>query len=252
MLDLLLVSVTYFLILVLIRRSQAAVLLRGVLILALVAVAVSALFQLPTFTYMLRAALIICLIAMPLIFQPELRRGLERLGRTFGFLQIRPTELVHRVVPTLLRSASDLSDHRTGGLIVLEGTANLTDVINTGVQLNADVSSDLLEAIFQDKGPLHDGAVIIREDQIIAAATVLPLSEAPLPAGMPPVRRKPTTSWDGAGVSRSVSHPTEWSSRRSQHSRKRVPTGTTPARTAPRGRQRCSTHDSTPKNASSN
>lgn len=183
-LDLLLVSVTYFLILVLIRRSQAAVLLRGVLILALVAVAVSALFQLPTFTYMLRAALIICLIAMPLIFQPELRRGLERLGRTFGFLQIRPTELVHRVVPTLLRSASDLSDHRTGGLIVLEGTANLTDVINTGVQLNADVSSDLLEAIFQDKGPLHDGAVIIREDQIIAAATVLPLSEAPLPAGM--------------------------------------------------------------------
>jgi diadenylate cyclase len=183
-LDLLLVSLTYFLILVLIRRSQAAVLLRGVLILALVAVAVSALFQLPTFTYMLRAALIICLIATPLIFQPELRRGLERLGRTFGFLQIRPTELVHRVVPTLLRSASDLSDHGTGGLIVLEGTANLTDVISTGVQLNADVSSDLLEAIFQDKGPLHDGAVIIREDQIIAAATVLPLSEAPLPAGM--------------------------------------------------------------------
>jgi len=183
-LDLLLVSLTYFLILVLIRRSQAAVLLRGVLILALVAVAVSALFQLPTFTYMLRAALIISLITTPLIFQPELRRGLERLGRTLGFLQIRPTELVHRVVPTLLRLAGDLSERRTGGLIVLEGTSNLTDVISTGVQLNADVSSDLLEAIFQDKGPLHDGAVIIREDQIIAAATVLPLSEAPLPAGM--------------------------------------------------------------------
>jgi diadenylate cyclase len=183
-LDLLLVSVTYFLILGVIRRSQAAVLLRGVLILALVAVAVSAIFQLPTFTYMLRAVLVITVIATPLIFQPELRRGLERLGRTFGFLQIAPTELVHRVVPTLLRLAGDLSERRTGGLIVLEGSSNLTDVINTGVQLNADVSSDLLEAIFQDKGPLHDGAVIIREDQIIAAATVLPLSEAPLPAGM--------------------------------------------------------------------
>jgi diadenylate cyclase len=183
-LDLLLVSLTYFLILGVIRRSQAAVLLRGVLILALVAVAVSAIFQLPTFTYMLRAALVISLIATPLIFQPELRRGLERLGRTFGFLQIAPTELVHRVVPTLLRLADDLSERRTGGLIVLEGSSNLTDVINTGVQLNADVSSDLLEAIFQDKGPLHDGAVIIREDRIIAAATVLPLSEAPLPAGM--------------------------------------------------------------------
>ncbi len=183
-LDLLLVSLTYFLILILIRRSQAAVLLRGVLILALIAVAVSALFQLPTFTYMLRAALIICLIATPLIFQPELRRGLERLGRTFGFLQIRPTELVHRVVPTLLRTANNLSAQRTGGLIVLEGSSNLTDVINTGVLLNAHVSTDLLEAIFQDKGPLHDGAVIIREDQIIAAATVLPLSESALPRGM--------------------------------------------------------------------
>jgi diadenylate cyclase len=183
-LDLLLVSLTYFLILVLIRRSQAAVLLRGVLILALIAVAVSALFQLPTFTYMLRAALIICLIATPLIFQPELRRGLERLGRTFGFLQIRPTELVHRVVPTLVRTAGNLSTHHTGGLIVLEGAANLTDVINTGVILNASLSPDLLETIFQDKGPLHDGAVIIREDEIIAAAAVLPLSESPLPRGM--------------------------------------------------------------------
>ena len=183
-LDLLLVSLTYFLILVLIRRSQAAVLLRGVLILALIAVAVSALFQLPTFTYMLRAALIICLIATPLIFQPELRRGLERLGRTFGFLQIRPTELVHRVVPTLIRTAGNLSTHHTGGLIVLEGASNLTDVINTGVILNAALSPDLLETIFQDKGPLHDGAVIIREDEIIAAATVLPLSESPLPRGM--------------------------------------------------------------------
>lgn len=183
-LDLLLVSMTYFLILVVIRRSQAAVLLRGVLVLALVAVAVSALFQLPTFTYMLRAALIICLIATPLIFQPELRRGLERLGRTFGFMQIRPTELVHRVVPTLLRTTGNLSAQRTGGLIVLEGASNLNDVISTGVQLNAALSSDLLEAIFQDKGPLHDGAVVIREDQIVAAATVLPLSESALPRGM--------------------------------------------------------------------
>ena len=183
-LDLALVSLTYFLILLVIRRSQAAILLRGVLIVALVAVAVSALFQLPTFTYMLRAALIICLVATPLIFQPELRRGLERLGRTIGFLQIRPTELVHRVLPILLRTAADLSARRTGGLVVLEGSVNLTDAINTGVLLNAQVSSDLLEAIFQDKGPLHDGAVIVREDQIVAAAAVLPLSESPLPVGM--------------------------------------------------------------------
>ena len=125
LLDLLLVSMTYFLILLVIRRSHAAVLLRGVLIIALIAVAVSALFQLPTFTWMLRTALILCLVATPLIFQPELRRGLERLGRTLGFLQIRPTELSHRVVPALVRVASDLSERQIGALIILEGTTCL-------------------------------------------------------------------------------------------------------------------------------
>ena len=184
LLDLLLVSMTYFLILLVIRRSQAAVLLRGVLIIALIAVAVSALFQLPTFTWMLRTALILCLVATPLIFQPELRRGLERLGRTLGFLQIRPTELSHRVVPALVRVASDLSERQIGALIILEGTTALSDVISTEVQLNAHLSPDLLETIFQNKSPLHDGAVVIREDEIVAAAAVLPLSEQPLPEGM--------------------------------------------------------------------
>ncbi len=182
--DLLLVSLTYFGILILVRRSQAAVLLRGILVLALLAVGVSALLRLPTFTWVLRVALVLGLIATPLIFQPELRRGLERLGRTLGFLQIRPTELVHRVVPVLLRVATNLSQRRVGGLIVLEGTTELNDVIGTGVSLHADLSADLLETIFQDKTPLHDGAVVVREDRIVAAACVLPLSEQALPDGM--------------------------------------------------------------------
>ena len=182
--DLLLVSLTYFGILILVRRSQAAVLLRGILVLALFAVGVSALLQLPTFTWVLRAALVLGLIATPLIFQPELRRGLERLGRTLGFLQIRPTELVHRVVPVLLRVTTNLAQRRVGGLIVLEGTTELNDVIGTGVRLHADLSADLLETIFQDKTPLHDGAVVVREDRVVAAACVLPLSEQALPEGM--------------------------------------------------------------------
>ena len=182
--DLLLVSLTYFGILILVRRSQAAVLLRGILVLALLAVGVSALLRLPTFTWVLRVALVLGLIATPLIFQPELRRGLERLGRTLGFLQIRPTELVHRVVPVLLRVATNLSQRRVGGLIVLEGTTELNDVIGTGVSLHADLSADLLETIFQDKTPLHDGAVVVREDRVVAAACVLPLSEQALPDGM--------------------------------------------------------------------
>ena len=182
--DLLLVSLTYLLILIVVRRSQAAVLLRGILVLALLTVGVSALLRLPTFTWVLRTALVLGLIATPLIFQPELRRGLERLGRTLGFLQIRPAELVHRVVPVLLRVTSNLSQRHIGGLIVLEGTTELNDVIATGVPMHAELSADLLETIFQDKTPLHDGAVIVREDRVAAAACVLPLSEQALPDGM--------------------------------------------------------------------
>ncbi|MEA3337657.1 MAG: diadenylate cyclase CdaA [Chloroflexota bacterium] len=183
-LDLLLVSITFFLILLLLRRSQAAVLLRGVLLIALVAVAVSALLQLPTFTFLLRTALILSLVAVPLIFQPELRRALERLGRSFGFLRIRPTELGVQNVPKLIRATSNLSNRRIGALIVLEGETSLSDVADTGIPLHAALSADLLETIFEDRTPLHDGAVITSEDEITAAACVLPLSEQVLPEGM--------------------------------------------------------------------
>lgn len=183
-LDLLLVTITFFLILTVIRRSQAAVLLRGILLLALVLVVVTALLPLPTFDWLLRGALLISLIATPIIFQPELRRGLERLGRTFGFLNLRPTELAHQVVPPLVRSASHFSSKRIGALIVLEGETSLADVISTGTTLHARLSSELLESIFPESTPLHDGAVIIREDEIQAAACVLPLSEQALPDGM--------------------------------------------------------------------
>ena len=183
-LDLLLVTITFFLILTVIRRSQAAVLLRGILLLALVLVVVTALLPLPTFDWLLRGALLISLIATPIIFQPELRRGLERLGRTFGFLNVRPTELAHQVVPLLVRSASYFSSKQIGALIVLEGETSLADVVSTGTALHARLSSELLESIFPESTPLHDGAVVVREDTIQAAACVLPLSEQPLPDGM--------------------------------------------------------------------
>lgn len=183
-LDLLLVSLTFFLILIIVRRSQAAVLLRGLLLLALLTIIISAVLQLPTFTWLLRAALVLALVTTPLVFQPEMRLGLERIGRTFGFLQIRPTELVHRVIPVLVRASNNLSSRRVGALIVLEGSTSLTDVIRTGVPMHASLSADLLETIFEDKTPLHDGAVVVREDQIEAAACVLPLSEQQLPEGM--------------------------------------------------------------------
>ncbi len=184
LLDLLLVTITFYLILLLIRRSRAAMLVRGILVLALLMVAVIALLRLPTFNWLLRTALLVGLVATPIIFQPELRRGLERLGRTIGFLSVRPVELAHRVVPILARSVENFAASRTGALIVLEGQTNLDEYASTGVMLQAELSGDLLQTIFFDKTPLHDGAVIVREDQILAAACVLPLSEQTLPDGM--------------------------------------------------------------------
>lgn len=183
-LDLLLVALTFFLVLLVIRRSRAAVLLRGGLVLTLVVVAITSLLPLPTFDWLLLGALLLGLIATPVIFQPELRRGLERLGRSIGFFRLRPTELAHQVVPELIQAVNSLSRRRMGALIVLEGETNLAEVISTGVPLRAQVSGELLETIFHEKTPLHDGAVIIREDRVEAAACVLPLSEQVLPAGM--------------------------------------------------------------------
>lgn len=183
-LDLMLVTITFFLILTFIRNSRAAVLLRGGLLLALIVVAITSLLPLPTFDWLLFGTLIVGLVATPMIFQPELRRGLERLGRSVGFFKIRPTELVHSVVPVLVRTTGNLSRRRVGALIVLEGETSLAEIISTGVQLRADLSADLLETIFHDKTPLHDGAVVLQEDKVEAAACVLPLSEQVLPGGM--------------------------------------------------------------------
>lgn len=183
-LDLLLVTLMFFLVLIVIRRSQAAMLLRGILVLGLVLVAIVALLRLPTFNWLLRAILLVGAVATPIIFQPELRHGLERLGRTIGFYNLRPVELAHRTVPILVRTATNLASRYTGALIVLEGQINLEDYVRTGVELQADLSSDLLETIFFEKTPLHDGAVIVRDDQVVAAACVLPLSEQTLPGGM--------------------------------------------------------------------
>ncbi|MEO8437962.1 MAG: diadenylate cyclase, partial [Chloroflexota bacterium] len=114
------------------------------------------------------------------IFQPELRRALERIGRvgSFGWL-LSPAETraaVH-VSNEVARAAAELSSEGQGALIVLQRETGLQEVAETGVMVHGDVSADLLVTIFTPKSPLHDGAVIIREDRIVAAGTLLPLAE---------------------------------------------------------------------------
>jgi diadenylate cyclase len=163
----------------LIRGTRAVSLVIGVSVLFVVyALAVS--FRMLLLTQILQAGAVVGLFALVVIFQPELRRALERIGRvgSFGWLfspgETRAAELVAREVA---RAAAELSAEGHGALIVLERETGLEEVAESGVMIHADVSADLLQTIFTPKTALHDGAVIIRDDRIVAAGALLPLAE---------------------------------------------------------------------------
>jgi diadenylate cyclase len=176
--DILLVSIIFYGLLTIIQGTQAVQLLRGLMIIVIITVLVTSVFQLTAFNWLIRNSLPALLVAIPVVFQPELRRLLERLGRsTGGFLYVRPQETV-RVIETVSRACSQLAVARHGALIVLERETGLQDIIETGVRLNAEVSEELLLTLFYPSTALHDGAVIIRQDRALAAGCVLPLSTA--------------------------------------------------------------------------
>lgn len=178
--DILLVSIIFYALLTIIQGTQAVQLLRGLMIIVIITVVVTSVFQLTAFSWLIRNSLPALLVAIPVVFQPELRRLLERLGRsTGGFLYVRSQETVVReVIQTIARACSRLSLARHGALIVLERETGLQDIIETGVRLDAEVSEELLLTLFYPNTALHDGAVIIRQDCIAAAGSVLPLSTA--------------------------------------------------------------------------
>lgn len=180
LIDILLVSIIFYWLFTLIQGTQAVQLLRGIIIIVVVTVVVINVIQLTAFSWLIRNSLPALLVAIPVVFQPELRRLLERLGRsTGGFLSRRSRETVLRqVIETISRAASQLAQARHGALIVLERRTGLQDVIETGERIDAEVSQDLLLTVFYPNTALHDGAVIIREARIMAAGCVLPLSAA--------------------------------------------------------------------------
>ncbi|MGB9880293.1 MAG: diadenylate cyclase CdaA [Anaerolineae bacterium] len=179
--DILLVSGIFFALLQLFRGTQAIQLLRGVIIFIFLAVLLSNVLRLTAFSWLIGNAIPALLVAIPVIFQPELRRALERLGRAGGLID-RPMReaAANRTVSQVARACRLLSEARHGAIIVLERNTGLQDYADTGVEIKAQVSSELLLTIFYPNTPLHDGAVIIREDEIIAAAVVLPLSNSNL------------------------------------------------------------------------
>ncbi len=163
----------------LIRGTRAVRLVIGVSVLFVV-YGLAVAFELRLLTQILQDGAVVGLFALVVIFQPELRRALERIGRvgSFGWLlspaQSRTVELVGTEVA---RAAAELSAEGHGALIVLERETGLEEVAETGVMVHADVSADLLSTIFMPRSALHDGAVIIREDRIVAAGALLPLAE---------------------------------------------------------------------------
>jgi diadenylate cyclase len=163
----------------LIRGTRAVSLVIGVSVLFAVYAAARA-FNLLLLTQILQTLAVVGLFALVVVFQPELRRALERIGRVGSFNWLfSPGDAgsVDRVAEEVARAASLLSSDGHGALIVLERETGLEEVAETGVMLHADVGADLLRTIFAPKTPLHDGAVIIREESILAAGALLPLAE---------------------------------------------------------------------------
>ena len=180
-LDLLLVTLVFFCIMLLVRDTQAMVLLRGMILLAIGFILLISLVNLPAFSWLVRTSLPALLLAIPVIFAPEIRRGLERLGRAGSgstLLSQRPMELqaIQFTIKAVVTAAARLSARQHGALIALQRNDSLQEYCQTGVRLNARVTPELLLQIFYPNTPLHDGAVIIANNQIVAAASVMPLS----------------------------------------------------------------------------
>lgn len=179
--DILLVSGSIYWLLLLVRGTTAMTVLRGVGVLLVGAFLLSRIFDLLVLNWILRNSVAGLLIGMIIVFQPEIRRALERLGRT-GLHSFLKKEERQDALNVVVRAAFVLARQSVGALIVIERETGLQEVIDTGVPINAAISNELLLSIFPESSPLHDGAVVVRVDQIVAAGCTLPLSEAPLPA----------------------------------------------------------------------
>lgn len=163
-----------------VRGSRAWQLIKGIALL-IIATWMSGLFNLKILNWILTGIMNLGVIAIIVIFQPELRRALEQLGTNkltqfFGIdkdLSTKTKEDIYKVVI----AATELSKAKTGALIVLERDIKIQDIIATGIPMNAEVSPQLLVNIFEPKTPLHDGAVVISGNKIAAAACVLPLAD---------------------------------------------------------------------------
>lgn len=179
-LDILLVTLIFFILLHALRDTQALVLLRGVLFLVILLALLTSLADLPAFSWLIQNTLPALLLAIPVIFAPEIRRGLERIGRAgtvfpSGGGRITDEE-TRDTIHAIVSAAARLSARQHGALIVLQRLDSLEEYNDTGVRMNAKVTPELLLQVFYPNTPLHDGATVIGNGRLLAAACVMPLS----------------------------------------------------------------------------
>lgn len=181
LLDLFLVTLVFYTILMIVRDTQAVVLLRGVTLLIILLSLLTTLVELPAFSWLIETTLPALVLAIPVIFAPEIRRGLERLGRAgSGTMLLRTNTAdqmaMQQTIRAVVSASARLAARQHGALIILQRLDPLVDYVKTGVWMNAEVTPELLLQVFYPNTPLHDGAAIIADNRLIAAACVMPLS----------------------------------------------------------------------------
>jgi diadenylate cyclase len=176
-LDIIVVAYIFYKGYILIKETRAEQLLKGI-ILMIALIPISYILKLEMLNFILNKTLTIGLLSVVIIFQPEIRRALEHIGRSAfeEIHNIQDEEKRNITVNEIINAISNLAESKTGALIVIEQATRLGEILNSGTILDAKVSSNLLENIFVVNTPLHDGATIIRKDRILASGCVLPLT----------------------------------------------------------------------------
>ncbi|OLO26243.1 TIGR00159 family protein [Alkalihalophilus pseudofirmus] len=178
--DILLVTYVIYKLIIVIRGTRAVQLLKGITVILAVWI-LSNILGLRTLHWLMTQTVTYGLLAIIIIFQPELRRALEQLGRGrfFSRTNIPQEELATKSIEAILKASSYMAKRRIGALISIERETGMNDYVETGIGMNAKLTSELLINVFIPNTPLHDGAVIIKENSILAAGCYLPLSENP-------------------------------------------------------------------------
>lgn len=181
--EILIIAFLFYHILLWIKSTKAWNLFKGIIVILLF-VLVSAIFQMNTILWLAERTLNVGLIALVIIFQPELRKALENLGeknffgKIFNFSKSDECKFSDRTIEELIKACYEMGKVRTGALIVIEDEILLNEYIRTGIDIDAILSSQLLINIFEKNTPLHDGAVIVRGDRVVSATCYLPLSDS--------------------------------------------------------------------------